>query len=96
MGASNATGEASEAVTFPIGTVERGLHDVGKNLVAMMLKGIGFKAIDLGMDIMFNEFIAGVQELKPDILGLSALLITIVPKMQENFDAHTEAGCGIM
>ena len=59
-----------------IGTVEGDLHDIGKNLVAMMMQGAGFKVIDLGVNIKPQGFVDGVKEHKPDILGMSALLTT--------------------
>lgn len=66
-----------------IGTVKGDLHDIGKNLVIMMLEGAGFEVLDLGVDLSVEKVIAKVQELKPDILGLSALLTTTMPQMEE-------------
>jgi corrinoid protein of di/trimethylamine methyltransferase len=75
-----------------IGTVEGDLHDIGKNLVAMMMQGAGFKVIDLGVNIKPQGFVDGVKEHKPDILGMSALLTTTMPKMEETIKALEEAG----
>ena len=75
-----------------IGTVEGDLHDIGKNLVAMMLEGAGFKVMNLGANIKAQTFVKAVEEHKPDILGLSALLTTTMPKMKETIDALKSAG----
>jgi 5-methyltetrahydrofolate--homocysteine methyltransferase len=75
-----------------IGTVEGDLHDIGKNLVAMMMQGAGFKVIDLGVNLSPQKFVAAVREHKPDILGMSALLTTTMPKMEETIKALEEAG----
>jgi len=69
--------------TVVIGTVRGDLHDIGKNLVAMMLKGAGFKIIDLGVNVQPDKFIATAKESKADILGMSALLTTTVVNMKE-------------
>ena len=63
-------------------TVKGDLHDIGKNLVAMMLEGAGFEVVDLGVDSTVETVIARVKELQPDILGLSALLTTTMPEME--------------
>jgi corrinoid protein of di/trimethylamine methyltransferase len=65
-----------------MGTVKGDLHDIGKNLVLTMLKGVGFETIDLGIDVPAEEFIRKVKEEKPEILGLSALLTTTMPQMK--------------
>jgi len=75
-----------------IGTVEGDLHDIGKNLVAMMLEGAGFEVIDLGTEVAAEEFVAAVEEYKPDILGMSALLTTTMPHMAEVIEALKQAG----
>jgi len=75
-----------------IGTVEGDLHDIGKNLVGMMLEGAGFKVVDLGVNIKPQEFVDAVKEHKPDIVGMSALLTTTMPKMEETITALKEAG----
>ena len=66
-----------------IGTVKGDLHDIGKNMVATMLKGVGFEVVDLGMDVSAETFVEKVSEIRPDILGLSALLTTTMPQMQK-------------
>jgi len=78
--------------TFVIGTVEGDLHDIGKNLVAMMVESIGFKVINLGIDLSAEAFINAVKEHNPDILGLSALLTTTMINMKDVVDALKEAG----
>ncbi|MFP4017309.1 MAG: corrinoid protein, partial [Halanaerobiales bacterium] len=65
-----------------IGTVKGDLHDIGKNLVKMMMEGTGFEVIDLGTDVSPGEFTAAVQEYQPDIIGMSALLTTTMPQMK--------------
>jgi methanogenic corrinoid protein MtbC1 len=62
-----------------IGTVKGDIHDIGKNLVAMMLEGAGFEVFDLGINTDADEFMAAIDEHKPDILGMSALLTTTMP-----------------
>jgi 5-methyltetrahydrofolate--homocysteine methyltransferase len=64
-------------------TVKGDLHDIGKNLVTMMLEGAGFNVLDLGVDLSAEKVIEKVLELKPDILGLSALLTTTMPEMEK-------------
>jgi 5-methyltetrahydrofolate--homocysteine methyltransferase len=63
-------------------TVKGDLHDIGKNLVAMMLEGAGFEVIDLGVDVTVENVIAEVAEIQPQVLGLSALLTTTMPEME--------------
>jgi len=78
--------------TFVIGTVLRDLHDIGKDLVAMMMEGAGFKVINLGIDLEPEVFVNAVKEHKPDVLGMSALLTTTMPQMGEVINALKEAG----
>jgi methylmalonyl-CoA mutase cobalamin-binding domain/chain len=68
--------------TVVIGTVKGDIHDIGKNLVAMMLEGAGFDVYDLGINTDADKFIAALEEHKPDILGMSALLTTTMPYMK--------------
>jgi 5-methyltetrahydrofolate--homocysteine methyltransferase len=75
-----------------IGTVQGDLHDIGKNLVAMMLEGAGFEVIDLGTDVSPDRFVAAVKEHQPNLVGCSALLTTTMPKMKTTIEALTEAG----
>jgi corrinoid protein of di/trimethylamine methyltransferase len=84
--------DAAGVGIYVIGTVEGDLHDIGKNLVSMMLQGAGFEVIDLGTNIKPQQFVDAVREHKPTILGLSALLTTTMPKMQETINALKEAG----
>ncbi|MGA2402927.1 MAG: corrinoid protein [Syntrophobacteraceae bacterium] len=66
-----------------IGTVKGDLHDIGKNLVIMMLEGAGFNVVDLGVDLSVEKVISKVKELKPDVLALSTLLTTSMPEMEK-------------
>ena len=75
-----------------IGTVKGDIHDIGKNLVAMMLEGAGFEVFDLGINTDADEFIQALDEHKPDILGMSALLTTTMPYMKVVIDALVEKG----
>jgi len=75
-----------------IGTVEGDIHDIGKNIVATMLEANGFEVIDLGVDVSTEKFISKVKELNPDILAMSALLYTTVPKMGEVIKALEKEG----
>ena len=75
-----------------IGTVKGDLHDIGKNLVAMMLEGAGFEVIDLGIDVAPETFINSVTEQGAQVLALSALLTTTMPSMKTTIDAVREAG----
>jgi 5-methyltetrahydrofolate--homocysteine methyltransferase len=75
-----------------IGTVKGDLHDIGKNLVAMMLEGGGFEVIDAGVDVTPQKFIDLVKENKPDILGISALLTTTMGEIKNIIDTFKENG----
>ena len=75
-----------------IGTVAGDLHDIGKNLVGMMLEGAGFEIIDLGTDVSPEKFVGAVQEHQPHLLGMSALLTTTMASIGKTIDALTEAG----
>jgi len=75
-----------------IGTVKGDLHDIGKNLVAMMMEGAGFKITDLGVDVSPDKFVQKAQEVEPDIVGMSALLSTTMPSMPETIEALEKAG----
>jgi 5-methyltetrahydrofolate--homocysteine methyltransferase len=76
--------------TAVIGTVRGDLHDIGKNLVGMMLEGAGFNVIDLGADVSPQEFVDSTLEHKPQIVGMSALLTTTMMAMQETIQAFSE------
>lgn len=73
-------------------TVKGDIHDIGKNLVIMMLQGAGFDVIDLGVDLTAEKVIEQVKSVKPDILGLSALLTTTMPEIKKLIDALNENG----
>ena len=75
-----------------IGTVKGDIHDIGKNLVAMMLEGAGFEVFDLGINTDVDEFIAALEQHQPDILGMSALLTTTMPYMKVVVDTLRERG----
>jgi 5-methyltetrahydrofolate--homocysteine methyltransferase len=88
-----ASGSASEALgTVVIGTAQGDLHDIGKNLVGMMLEGAGFKVINLGRDVAPEKFVAAVQEHGANIVGISALMTTTMPGMKRTIDALIKAG----
>ena len=75
-----------------IGTVAGDLHDIGKNLVSMMLEGAGFEIVDLGSDVSADQFIEAVQKNEPDIVGMSALLTTTMTSIGTTIDALAQAG----
>jgi 5-methyltetrahydrofolate--homocysteine methyltransferase len=75
-----------------IGTVQGDLHDIGKNLVGMMLEGAGFEVIDLGADVSPERYVTAVKENLPDLIGLSALLTTTMPRMKDVVLALQAAG----
>jgi methylmalonyl-CoA mutase cobalamin-binding domain/chain len=75
-----------------IGTVKGDIHDIGKNLVGMMMEGAGFEVVDLGVNTSFEEFLAALEEQQPDILGMSALLTTTMPYMKVVIDGLEREG----
>jgi len=77
-----------------MGTVQGDLHDIGKNLVVMMLKGAGFEVVDMGVDVSPADFVARVKESGAQVVGLSALLTTTMPAMEKTIQAIREAGLG--
>lgn len=77
---------------FLIGTVEGDIHSIGKNIVVTMLQAAGFEVFDLGVDVPTGVFVEKVRELKPDILGLSALMTTTMMKQREVIEVLKEAG----
>jgi len=83
---------AEPAGRVVIGTVKGDLHDIGKNLVASMLEGGGFEVTDLGVDVSAEKFIAAVQEKRPHVVCLSALLTVSMPAMKTIIDSMKEAG----
>jgi len=78
--------------TFVMGTVKGDVHDIGKNLVDIMLEGAGFQVIDLGVQVTPEKFIEAVLEHKPDVLGFSAFLTTTMPMFKVNINALEKAG----
>jgi 5-methyltetrahydrofolate--homocysteine methyltransferase len=87
-----ATGGHSLGPKVVIGTVKGDLHDIGKNLVGMLLKGAGFQVIDLGIDVPAARFVETVEEQKAKVLGMSALLTTTMPEMRNTIEALKAAG----
>ena len=77
---------------FMIGTVAGDLHDIGKNLVAMMMKGAGFDVVDLGVDVTAEAFVQKAKDNNVQVIGLSALLTTTMPAMENTIKALKEAG----
>lgn len=75
-----------------IGTVKGDIHDIGKNLVSMMMEGAGLEVVDLGINTPVEKYLAAIEEHKPDILGMSALLTTTMPYMKVVIDALKEKG----
>lgn len=75
-----------------LGAVKGDLHDIGKNLVGMLMEGAGFQVIDLGIDVPSERFVEAVKMNRPNILGLSSLLTTTMPKMKEVIESLVEAG----
>ena len=84
--------EVKSAGRVAVGTVKGDLHDIGKNLVAMMLEGAGFEIIDLGTDVPPEKFVEAVRDQGAQILALSALLTTTMPSMKNTIDALNAAG----
>lgn len=85
-------GEASSAGKIVIGTVKGDLHDIGKNLVVMMLESAGFEVIDLGVDVEPEIFVDAIKDNQPDILGLSALLTTTMPMLKKTVETVINSG----
>ncbi len=83
---------ASDRGLIIMATVKGDLHDIGKNIVSMMLEGAGFRVVDLGVDQTVETLVAKVVELKPQVVGLSALLTTTMPEMKKVLEALTEKG----
>jgi 5-methyltetrahydrofolate--homocysteine methyltransferase len=84
--------EAAGAGTVVIGTVEGDIHNIGKDLVAMLLEGAGFKVINLGIDVTPDAFVRAAIEHDADIIAMSALLTTTMPRMKTTIEALREAG----
>lgn len=84
--------DVASAGKVAIGTVKGDLHDIGKNLVAMMLEGAGFEIIDLGTDVSPEKFVEAVREQEVQIVAMSALLTTTMPSIQKTIEALNAAG----
>ena len=78
--------------TVVMGTVQGDLHDIGKNLVIMMLEGTGFRVVDLGVDVPADKFVAAIKEHQPDLVAMSALLPTTMMAMKAAVEALQKAG----
>ena len=87
-----AEGSRIGAGKLVVGTVQGALHDIGKNLVKMMMEGAGFEIVDLGTDVKPQDFVEAVREHKPDLVGMSALLTTTMVNMKTTIEALQEAG----
>jgi 5-methyltetrahydrofolate--homocysteine methyltransferase len=83
---------AAQVGKVVIGTVKGDIHDIGKNLVAMMLEGAGFEVVDLGINNPVESYLAALEEHRPDILGMSALLTTTMPYMKVVIDELVAKG----
>ena len=83
---------AVQVGTYVMGTVKGDVHDIGKNLVNIMLEGAGFTVHDLGVNVAPEKFIEAIQEHKPDIVGFSAFLTTTMPMFKANINALEKAG----
>ncbi|MGA9479319.1 MAG: corrinoid protein [Desulfobacterales bacterium] len=88
-------GQSRSKGTVVIGTVKGDLHDIGKNLVAMMLEGAGFEVVDLGVDVSSESFVKTAMEKNAGVIGLSALLTTTMPAMDKTVKAVKEAGLSV-
>ena len=75
-----------------IGTIKGDLHDIGKNLVGMLLEGAGYQVIDLGIDVAPERFVEEVRAKQPEMVGVSALLTTTMPRMKEVVESLVESG----
>ena len=85
-------GQGQSKGTVVIGTVKGDLHDIGKNLVSMMMEGAGFEVVDLGVDVESEAFVKTAAEKSADVIALSALLTTTMPAMESTVKAVKEAG----
>ncbi len=87
-----AESDAPQMGKMVIGTVKGDIHDIGKNLVSMMMEGAGFEVIDIGINNPVEDYLAAIEEHRPDILGMSALLTTTMPYMKVVIDTLKEKG----
>lgn len=86
------TSDSNSLATVVIGTVKGDLHDIGKNIVGMIMKGAGFNVVDLGIDVPAERFVEVVSEKSADILALSALLSTTMPSMRDTIGVVAKSG----
>jgi len=86
------TSDSNSLATVVIGTVKGDLHDIGKNIVGMIMKGAGFNVVDLGIDVPAERFVEAVSEKSADILALSALLSTTMPSMRDTIGIVAKSG----
>ncbi|QDR79127.1 corrinoid protein [Sporomusa termitida] len=84
--------DSADVSTFLMGTVKGDLHDIGKNLVVMIVESGGFNVVDLGIDVAPEQFVAAIKEHKPHIVGMCALLTTTMMGMKDTIELITEAG----
>jgi 5-methyltetrahydrofolate--homocysteine methyltransferase len=90
-----ASGQSTSKGTVVIGTVKGDLHDIGKNLVSMMMEGAGFDVVDLGVDVDSEAFVKAASDKGADVIALSALLTTTMPSMETTVKAVKEAGMSV-
>jgi corrinoid protein of di/trimethylamine methyltransferase len=90
-----ASGQSTSKGTVVIGTVKGDLHDIGKNLVSMMMEGAGFEVVDLGVDVDSEAFVKTAAEKGAKVIALSALLTTTMPAMEKTVKAVKEAGMSV-
>ena len=92
LGLDKSAADTGTRGTVVLGTVHTDIHDIGKNIVASVLSANGFKVVDLGVDVPVHKFVEAVQESGAQVVGLSCLLTTAFPAMQETVAAFVEAG----
>jgi 5-methyltetrahydrofolate--homocysteine methyltransferase len=86
--------QTSESVgTVVLGSVRHDVHDIGKDIVVMMLRGVGFEVVDLGVDVPPEKFVEAIQQHKPQVVGMSVLLTTCYQSVSKTVDAIRDAGC---
>ena len=84
--------QMEEKGTVVIGTIKDDLHDIGKNLVVLMMESRGYTVVDMGVDVKEEQFVAGIKEHKPDIVGMSSLLTTTMMKIDDTVKLINESG----
>jgi 5-methyltetrahydrofolate--homocysteine methyltransferase len=85
-------GDSRSRGTIMMATVKGDMHDIGKNIVIMMLEGAGFQVVDLGVDLTVEKLMEQIEAIKPDLVGLSALLTTTMPEMRRSIQVLKEKG----